>query len=389
MLEGVLGYMASRGAIIVGTSNRSPEELSNSSISAENDEVEVKKPSSFRELFTERCEIHNLKSNIDYRVKMHPGELRYIHPVTSKNKQRFDKIFAKLVEPETMISSKFLEVYNRKILIPVSVGAMARFHFRELCMEPYGPADYLKICNEYSEVFIDEIPRLSIHMKNEARRFLTFIDAAYETRTKVYCTADSALDDIFLMLPRDDNKYQPDQMHLEMIGEIAYDLKLAGMDFKSLNLISGENEIYSFKRAISRLKEMQSEFYQKSAHKKQQFVPFTGSLAERMNAEEKRRRREKRRLQQQAIDQEASHSFEEDTEESWNLPGPRVDYKDTDWGDEASYTSISRETSVVMNTNRYIIDRQKKAPKFGQQHFWGFGWWEHVKNKLKNKNKKD
>ena len=380
--------MVSRGAIIVGTSNRSPEELSNSSISGESDEVEEKKPTSIHELFTERCEIYHVKSETDYRNELPLGELHYIHPVTSENKQQFDTIFSKLMEPGTMISSKFLEIYNRKILIPVSNGTTARFHFRELCMEPFGSADYLKICNEYSEVFIDEIPRLSIHMKNEARRFLSFIDAAYETRTNVYCTADSGIDDIFLMLPRDDDEYQPDQMHLEMIGEIAYDLKLAGLDFKSLNLISGENEIFSFKRAISRLKEMQSEFYQKTEHRKQHFVPFTGSLAEKMNAEDKRRWREKQRLRQQAIDQETSLNSEESTEESWNFPAGRANYKDTDWGDEASYNSIGRDTSNIINKSKNIDQRQKQAPKFGQQHFWGFGWWEHVKNKLKKKNKK-
>ena len=375
--------MISRGAVVVGTSNRSPEELSNSSISGE-----VEKPSSFRDLFMERCEIHHVKSERDHRVEMQPGESRFLHPVTLENKQSLDSMFTKLVEPVSGISSKFLEIYNRKILIPVSVGNTARFNFKELCMMPYGPADYLKICNEYSEIFIDEIPRLSIHRKDEARRLLTFVDAAYETRAKIYCTAESAPEDIFLMLPRDDDKYDPEQMHLEMIGEIAYDLKLAGLDFKSLNLISGENEIFSFKRAISRLKEMQSEFYQKTEYRKQHFVPYTGSEAEKLDALEKRRWREKRLLQQQAIEQQepSRDNTEENTEESWNIPNRRVDYKDTDWGDEASYTSLSKEAMAVTNKKKGFGERQKEAPKFGDQHFWGFGWWEHVKNKLKNKN---
>ena len=388
LLEGVLGYMISRGAVVVGTSNRSPDQLSNSSITGENDEVEVKKPSSFRDLFTDSCEIHHVQSERDHRVEMKPGESRYIYPLMPENKLLFDLMFTKLVEPGSRISSKFLKIYNRKILIPVSVGSTARFNFKELCMVPFGPADYLKICNEYSHIFIDEVPKLSIHRKNEARRFLTFIDAAYETRAKIYCTAESAPENIFLMLPRSDEKYEPEQMHLEMIGEIAYDLKLAGLDFKSLNLISGEDEIFSFKRAISRLKEMQSEFYQKTDYRKQHFVPYTGSETEKQNAEAARRTREKRRLEQQAIEQEAmgdnNDNIEENTERSWNL---REDFPETDWGDEASYTSLSKETVVMMEKNRRgFNNRQLQAPKFGEKHFWGFGWWEHVKNKLKSKN---
>jgi len=44
---------------------------------------------------------------------------------------------------------------------------------------------------------------------------------------------------------------------------------------------------------------------------------------------------------------------------------------------------------VIIKKKKNIGERQKQAPKFGQQHFWGFGWWEHVKNKLKNKNKNE
>jgi len=381
LLEGVLGYMISQGAVIVGTSNRSPEELSNSSISGENDEVEVKKPSSFYSLFAENCDIHHVESERDHRMEMHEGECRFLYPVAPENKKQLDMMFAKLIEPGQRISSEFLEIYNRKILIPVACGEVARFHFKELFMRPYGPADYIKICNEYSHIFIDEIPRMTINQKNEARRLLTFIDAAYETRAKIYCTAESTAEDLFMMLPRNDENYEVEQMHLEMIGEIAYDLKLAGLDFKSLNLISGEDEIFSFRRAISRLNEMQSEFYQTTEYRKQLFVPYIGTEAEKINAEEKRRTREKMRLQKQAKEQDAQN--ETQTEEDWSIPNR--DYKETDWGDEASYTSLSQEAASV-HLKRHVSERQKDAPKFGAQHFWGFGWWEHVKNKIKKKN---
>lgn len=387
LLEGVLGYMISRGAVIVGTSNRSPDELSNSSISGENDEVEVKNATSFRSLFVDNCHVHRLSSERDHRVEMKRGESRFLHPVNDQNKREFDLMFANLLQPEAIrISSNFLEIYNRKILIPVSVGSLARFNFKELCARPYGPADYIKICNEYSHIFIDEIPRMTLNQKNEARRFLTFIDAAYECRAKVYCTAESAPEDLFLMLPRDDEKYEAEQMHLEMIGEIAYDLKLAGLDFKSLNLITGEDEIFSFKRAISRLMEMQSEFYQHVEYRKQTFVPYTGTAIERRDAEEKRRARDKKRLQKLAAEQEAAN--EKRAEENWSVHPPEKVFKETDWGDEASYTSLSQE-AVAYQKRRHLSKRQNDAPKFGEQHFWGFGWWEHVKNKLKPKDDKE
>ena len=47
----------------------------------------------------------------------------------------------------------------------------------------------MAICNKYSTIFIDDIPVMSINEKNEARRFLSFIDSAYETKSNVYLLA--------------------------------------------------------------------------------------------------------------------------------------------------------------------------------------------------------
>lgn len=385
LLEGVFSHMIANGAVIVGTSNRAPLELGDSSITdnfdGETSSV-VTSLSSFKQMFTENCLVHFLDSDRDHRIEMKGGETRFLHPISAKNEEKMDQLFTGLIEPGQKISDSFVNVYGRNVFVPMAAGKVSRFTFRELCQQPLGPADYLAICNNFEFIFVDNIPKMKIDQKNEARRFLSFIDAAYESRVKLYCIADASPEDLFVMLPRDDGDYDMEQMHFEMIGEIAYDLKMHGMDFRSLNIISGEDEIFSFKRAISRLHEMQSLFYQQTKYRPHRFIPYIGTKEERDMAEEKRRDREHKRQQILLEEAEKQNVDNQDLHLSFKKHNLQREYTDTDWGDEASYLTMSKE--VYKNFDKKDINnRQKDAPKFGEKHFWGFGWWEHVKNKVK------
>ena len=294
-----------------------------------------------------------------------------------------DGKFARNLLHPPKISSSVLTLYGRKILVPISSGEVARFTFNDLCCQLLGPADYIKICNSFKTVFVDNIPRLTMNQKNEARRFITFIDAAYESRVQLYCTAEASYDDIFLLLPREDGNYEPEQMHIEMIGEIAYDLQMDGMDFKSLNILTGKDEIFSFKRAVSRLKEFQSALYQANVHRPQDFLPYLGTQEEVDQAKEKRGARELRRREKfkEMLKEEGLLDEEEGRSDIDGVDRDRVNarsFDDTDWGDEASYKTLSREVDAVRRLHR-------NPPNFGEQHFWGFGWWEKVRGKWRKK----
>ena len=145
-----------------------------------------------------------------------------------------------------------------------------------------GPADYLSICNSFPSVFLRDIPLLSLRRKNEAKRLLNFIDAAYETKTKVVFLATDAVDkpdDLFQLLPEEGDGEVEDTAQLETLEEMAYDLKTdmkrgAMADLRSQGILTGEDEIFSFKRCISRINEMSSAAYQKQAHRPIDFKPF-------------------------------------------------------------------------------------------------------------------
>ena len=90
-----------------------------------------------------------------------------------------------------------LLVKGRKLAVKRTARSAARFTFSELCENPLGAADYLAITRHYGAVFLDHIPIMGPDMRNEAKRFVTLIDAIYDTRTKLICSADAEPDQLY------------------------------------------------------------------------------------------------------------------------------------------------------------------------------------------------
>jgi len=81
--------------------------------------------------------------------------------------------------------------------VKLSTADAARFDFRELCSQPLGPGDFLAIATHYKTVLIDGVPRLSPDNFDEARRFVTLVDALYEHRVKLYASAAALPDELY------------------------------------------------------------------------------------------------------------------------------------------------------------------------------------------------
>jgi predicted ATPase len=93
--------------------------------------------------------------------------------------------------------SSSLQIYGRKVHIPRIFNGAAAFTFDELCAARLGPADYISIASTYHTVFITDAPILTTALRNEARRFITLLDALYETKCKLSISAAAGPDDLF------------------------------------------------------------------------------------------------------------------------------------------------------------------------------------------------
>ena len=176
------------GIIMVVTSNRAPEELYKDGLNRH-----LFLP--FITMIEERLTVHNLASETDYRQDRLNAQQVYFHPNNAANKARADALWVSLtpgrVEP-LQIKAK-----GRVITLPEFSSGVARASFDELCDAPLGPGDYLMIAEIARVIFITDVPRLDKTRASAAKRFVTLIDALYEAKTRVIITAATAPEKIY------------------------------------------------------------------------------------------------------------------------------------------------------------------------------------------------
>ena len=73
--------------------------------------------------------------------------------------------------------------------MPRASHGVARASFWDLCAKPLGPDDFLAIAAAVRVLILEDIPQLSSSNYNEAKRFVTLIDALYEARVRLICSA--------------------------------------------------------------------------------------------------------------------------------------------------------------------------------------------------------
>lgn len=93
--------------------------------------------------------------------------------------------------------STFLKVYGRHIRIHRALSGITYWTFPELCSTNLGPADYISLASKFHTLILTDVPILTLTQKNEARRFITLLDALYEARCKLLIQAEADPDSLF------------------------------------------------------------------------------------------------------------------------------------------------------------------------------------------------
>jgi protein AFG1 len=66
--------------------------------------------------------------------------------------------------------------------VPKASGKCAWFSFDEIIGRATGAADYLELTKEYEAFIVTDVPGMNHKSRDLARRFITFVDALYESR---------------------------------------------------------------------------------------------------------------------------------------------------------------------------------------------------------------
>ena len=199
-----------RGVTVVTTSNRVPDDLYKDGLNRP-----LFLP--FIELLKERMTVHELESETDYRQHRLEGEKVYFCPAGAEADAAISRIWVELTGGGGDSELK-LVVKGREIVLSNYHAGVARASFWDLCGRPLGPADYLAIAGAVRMLILEDIPYLSAENYNEAKRFVTLIDALYEAKVRLVV---SAVD-------------EPERLYVEGEGS------------------------FEFERTASRLREMQS-----------------------------------------------------------------------------------------------------------------------------------
>ena len=205
--------------VLVATSNRPPDDLYKDGL---NRDLFVP----FIEMIKSRCDIVEVAGPKDFRLDRLRGAKTYFSPTTAPDSVAgFNALWSDMTKL-TSEREAILTVNERKLAFHRAAGPLLRATFAELCGNANGPADYLAVAERFTTVFIENVPLLSPANRNEARRFVTLVDALYEAQTKTVILADA----------------EPGQLY--PTGDGAFE----------------------FERTVSRLEEMRSEDYLTRAH---------------------------------------------------------------------------------------------------------------------------
>jgi cell division protein ZapE len=181
----ILGRLFTRlfelGVVLVATSNVAPDDLYKDGL---NRALFVP----FIRLLHEHVEVARLDARTDYRLEKLAGVATWYVPADEEAQVALDNAWQKLtglLEGEPCD----IALQGRVLRVPQAAMGVARFTFHQLCEQPLGANDYLRLAREFHTLIVDGIPVMNYDQRNAAKRFIILIDTLYDNAVKLIASA--------------------------------------------------------------------------------------------------------------------------------------------------------------------------------------------------------
>ena len=219
LLSGLLDGMLRSGACLVITSNQPPGALYEDGLQRERFLPAI-------EMIERELEVAEIDSGQDYRLRTLTEVDLFFDANRSDADERMRESFERLA-PTAGVPDATLSLLGRDVETRCLADDVVWIEFDALCSGPRSAHDYVELSSEFHAVLIGNVPQLDAERDDEARRFVSLVDALYDCCVKVVVSSATALDTLY-------------------VG----------------NALARE-----FERATSRLREMQSEEYLERSHR--------------------------------------------------------------------------------------------------------------------------
>ncbi|MBY6107961.1 AFG1 family ATPase [Ferrimonas balearica] len=191
LLGGLFELLFARGVVLVATSNIPPDELYRNGLQRARFLPAIA-------LINAHCDVVNVDSGIDYRLRTLQQAEIYHHPLDQQAQQNLERYFGQLA-PEPGQVGGDIEILGRPIAVQRHADGVVLLDFLALCDGPRSQSDYMELARLYHTVLLSGVTQMGAQSTGDdvARRFIAMVDEFYERGVKLILSADVAMSDLY------------------------------------------------------------------------------------------------------------------------------------------------------------------------------------------------
>ena len=189
ILAGLLDGLFRRGVTLITTSNQPPRGLYP-------DGLQRLRFLPAIDMLERQLQVITVDGPVDYRLRHLESAGIYLDAELPRTDERLKRLFAALSQGGESGPAELL-IVGRKISARDAGAGAAWFEFSALCATPRSADDYIELAHLYPTIFVTNVPRFSEQNDDAAHRFLMLIDECYDRGVKLVVSAYAAPADLY------------------------------------------------------------------------------------------------------------------------------------------------------------------------------------------------